>query len=423
MITAPLRVLLLLVPLWVSAPYFPPDALPAPTPPALALPAASPYEVAVQLGVPGHRSATFHLERGGTLWANGSRHTLPQGTRLELREHRGEVSAKWPRGRASGQRIDVIPPSPRTPWHMARPDGRRTYVGPLHVTVVGEALRVVNTVDLEAYVAGVVTREYGLGDVGGSEAMAILARTYAMKRMNARRAPGEALRDDTGAQVYRGIAPLNAAASAATGRTRGVVLTYGGALVEAVYSSSNGGYVAANETAWTRAEPLPYLRSRPDSYDATSRSPERTWTKRLSRRAVLEAFSKQFGRGVAGWKVASRAEDGRARTIDLIRRGHADERISANAARMALTKSLGVYAMPSTLFEVEVDGAHYVLRGRGFGHGVGLSQWGANARGVAGHDAPSILSFYFPGTQLQRLGPPPPVAPPFSHDAASRVTW
>jgi stage II sporulation protein D len=92
--------------------------------------------------------------------------------------------------------------------------------------------------------------------------------------------------------------------------------------------------------------------------------------------------------------------------VRLLRRGGEGEVVPANAARLAITSRLGAQALRSTLFDLRADRKNYVVTGRGYGHGVGLSQWGAHAMARAGSDARQILAFYFPGTELRRLLPP-----------------
>jgi stage II sporulation protein D len=277
----------------------------------------------------------------------------------------------------------------------------RTYPGSVAFAPDGDGLLVINTADLDRYVAGVVTHEYGLEDDAGTEAMAIVARTYAL-RMQAARGAGRPydVVDHTGDQVYRGVGDASARAREAARRTSGMVVTYGGALAQTVYSSSNGGHSASNEHVWT-GTPLPYLRARPDPYDRVS--PVHTWQSRLDRGRVLRALSAAAGRDVTGWTIGDRTADGRVATINL-HHGSARSTMPATRFRSAISAQMGVHALRSTLFDATRDGDHYAFEGRGYGHGVGMSQWGAHGMARQGKTARDILAFYYPGTQIENVG-------------------
>ena len=124
-----------------------------------------------------------------------------------------------------------------------------------------EGLKLINAVPLEAYVASVVSTEYSLGDLEGSKAMAVLARTYVLNAPG-KYGPDYDLVDDTRSQVYRGEDAIIPLALEAARSTEGEVLTYRGRPIQAVYHSSSGGHTADNESVWAGA-PVPYLRANP----------------------------------------------------------------------------------------------------------------------------------------------------------------
>src|SRR5690625_1670608 len=108
----------------------------------------------------------------------------------------------------------------------------RTFPGELWIRAAADHLVLENAVDLEAYVASVVTNEYGFDDLEGSKAMAVAARTYALYRLM----EGE-LGDDTGFQVYTGVSRTASVAGRAVEATRGEILTFDGRIAAAVYSA------------------------------------------------------------------------------------------------------------------------------------------------------------------------------------------
>ena len=331
--------------------------------------------------------------------------TLAAGRSTTLRRQGSSVQAGGGSGRAVTVRVGEG-------GQLALTAGRteRTYRGRLTVDVEKGRLRLLNHVELNDYVAAVVAGEYPFEEIEGVKAQAILARTYAL-RSKGKYGDYDVV-DGTGSQVYFGADRETPVTRRAARETAGLVLTYDGRLAEAVYFSSSGGHTTSNEHVWAGA-PLPYLRGVPDPYDAAS--PYSEWTSRLSRSKLLRALGRRFGGTVTGIGPGRRAPEGRFETVVLYGRGGRERHVPANQFRSAVSAAFGVNALRSAFFEVDRSGSSYVFDGRGFGHGVGMSQFGARGQALAGRRHDEILAFYFAGTRLERSGggayePLPPVA-------------
>lgn len=334
--------------------------------------------------------------------------TYAQSTSSTVRVQRGFVEVQ-----SSGSEVvrltsvELVPSDSSTTYSLAvtqgaRPSETRLYSGSIRFSVDPSRrneLLPVNSVDLETYVAAVTTSEYGLDDTEGNMAMAVLARTYALR---SRGKFGEAYDhvDHSISQVYHGIADLNDQALAAARRTAGQVLVYGDALVEALYHAESGGHTADNESVWTSGNPVPYLRGVRDPY--ANKSPYAEWSFAANRGKLLAALSRKYGGTVTGIRVGDVGKDGRVKSMELLRRSQNLD-VPANEFRILFLQTFGPYSMKSTLFTVSRDGNSYRFNGRGFGHGVGLSQWGAHEMAVQGHSYRDILAFYFRGTTLAAL--------------------
>ena len=268
----------------------------------------------------------------------------------------------------------------------------RTFPGELWITPRSSGMSIENAVDLEAYVASVVTNEYGFDDLEGSKAMAVAARTYALFQLM----EGE-LGDDVGFQVYTGEGRTSTVARRAAEATSGEILTFDGRIAAAVYSASSGGISANNEDVWQGA-PLPYLRSKDDPFDLSS--PHRSWTASLDRTRVLRALSREAGITVSGFISGDRGPDGRVRSVELLSTSGPRQEISSNKFRLAVNREFGAGGLKSTNFDARRDGDNYVFEGAGYGHGVGLSQWGARQMAQEGHSYRDILAFYYDGVAL-----------------------
>ncbi len=299
------------------------------------------------------------------------------------------------------------------------------YAGALFVEpagAAGETLQLINHAPLEDYVASVVASEYGLGDLEGAKAMAVVARTYALYSAGKFGAAYDHV-DHTASQMYGGLSTVTPVAHRATEATRGEVLTYGGAPIEAVYFSASGGHTASNEHVWQASAALPYLRGKPDPYAGAS--PHADWRVAVDRSRLLRRLTRRHGFEVSGFVLGERSAGGRVRTIELLGAGGRRTEVSGNDFRLFVNQQLSGSGLRSTLFDAERTGGRYVFEGSGYGHGVGLSQYGAHAMAERGHGYREILQFYYAGTTLQHVDgtrPPAPVVAETEDDAPERRT-
>ena len=305
-----------------------------------------------------------------------------------LRQSGAEVELVGGGLTARGRHIRLLPGPVRV--QSGRTD--RVYAGRLDVSA-GRGLQLVNHVPLTDYVASVVAGEYPFAESEGVKAQAVLARTYALRRLDPS-APYD-LEDDQRAQVYKGQGVVTPRSLEAARATSGEVLTYRGELAEALYYSSSGGHTADNETVWDTA-PVPYLRGVPDPYDASS--PDHTWQTSARRDDLHRALSNAFGGRVTNVTVDRRSAEGRVLRLRVD--GGRREIISGTEFREAVNAALGFRTIRSTRFEVSSDGDRYVFDGRGFGHGVGMSQYGARGLAQAGRSYREILAYYFQGADV-----------------------
>lgn len=295
----------------------------------------------------------------------------------------------------------------------------------------------VNQVPLETYLRGVVPHEIGPGaPQSATKAQTIIARTYALRNLRRFEADNYELCADTHCQVYYGLTGTIARVDQAIAETKGLVLTYQNELVDALYSSTTGGITAPFSDVWN-GEERPYLRAVIDS-------PNQVWD--LSQQSLADeaAFRKfislkdgfnETGRNVFRWNKQSSLEQLNADLKKyLTRRKHplADfntiqamgvTKRSPSGRVLTLTvqtdkgiielhknEARSAFGPPrSTLFYVEpVYNANkqllgYAFVGGGFGHGVGLSQYGSYNLANLGWSAEKILEFYYPGTVIQPL--------------------
>jgi stage II sporulation protein D len=271
---------------------------------------------------------------------------------------------------------------------------------PAHIERRAGRLRVSVTMPLEEYVAAVLMAESGdFENVESQKAMAVVARTYALRFMGQHAQDGFDFCDTTHCQVF-GWKGANAAVRAAVNATHGEVLRFEGKLAQTFYHQNCGGTTAAAREAWPAVTEA-YLTSHEDRYCAARGVLK--WESAI-RVADLDRALRAAGLTMpAGWRaieIVSRSESGRARRLKLSGGADGNTPISASTFRFAVNRQLGWNKIRSDLYDVRNAGEQIVFSGRGAGHGVGMCQAGAEEMAREGKNYREILSFYYPGTQL-----------------------
>ncbi len=323
------------------------------------------------------------------------------------------------------------------------------YRGTLEFSPDGDNLRVVNIVPIEDYLRGVVPKELLSSEMEAVKAQAILARTYAYTKLRHRQT-GDVwdLRNDVGHQVYGGASAEHTVSDNAVRLTAGRVLSYKGNLAEQVlYHSTCGGCTEGNEHVYG-SQPVPYLRPVMCGEGVAVTGPKKAglglllglgfdlqarldpMSERFKRRSGLkgtwcadspyscweavwssEELGQELGRklgkpsgSVVGMSVEERTQSGRVKRLLVRFANDTSAEIKGEALRETLRYQNGSGAwcsLPSTRFEVvSADKRTVRIRGTGWGHGIGMCQWGAVGMAKRGRSAEDILSHYFAGTSL-----------------------
>jgi len=270
--------------------------------------------------------------------------------------------------------------------------GRWRVRGSVEVRVHEGRILVVNEIPLETYLAAVLGSEMMPSfHPEALKAQAVASRTYALrKRLETMDRPYN-LGSTVLAQVYEGVHREDPRTRAAVEATAGEVLVYEHEPIEAYFFSSCGGRTATGEEALGRA--LPYLVS--VSCDESEDAPRARWDLRLD----ATELGRRLGLGpVQNLRVEARTSTGRAEWVSVTT-AKGITRLRAAEVR----RRLGYEALRSLAFDVEKRGREFVFRGRGFGHGAGMCQWGAQAAALEGRDYREILSHYYPGTELRKM--------------------
>ncbi|MHB9133196.1 MAG: SpoIID/LytB domain-containing protein [Armatimonadota bacterium] len=312
-------------------------------------------------------------------------------------------------------------------------DGKtdRPYRGYMEILPRTEGLTVVNVVDMEAYLLGVVSSEMSPRyPLEALKAQAIAARTYALKNLGRCASQGFDLDDTAACQVYGGYPSEDPRTSKAVQETANMVLIHNGALVDAVYSSTCGGYTESAEQAWGRA--VPYLVGRPDFHEENAPigaypKSEQEWADFFKTARALHCLQPKFAKTEAfRWvKLITRKEIeaglpeqyrvGTVMNITPLRRGKSGRiyalRLDGSDRSVTIEKELPIRkalgSLRSSAFSVDIYRDDndvpvvFAFWGAGWGHGLGMCQVGAVGLADEGWTYDKILTHYYHGVNIE----------------------
>jgi stage II sporulation protein D len=282
----------------------------------------------------------------------------------------------------------------------------RPYRGSLLIRPRGSyAIDVIEQVGLEDYLYGVLPREVGVDWPADSlKAQAVISRTYVVANLRKSAGKDFDVTSDVFSQVYGGLQDEHPASNAAVDATQGEILVDDkGAPILAFFHSSCGGKTESPEYVWQEIkEPPKYLTSVRDTY--CKDDPFFSWSFEIGADTLQKRLRHAHFKvgSVRDVTVAKESPSGRAYVIEVESvqgksKSSVKTRIPGNAFRLAV----GADALRSTLLTtIKRRGNVYRFEGHGWGHGVGLCQWGALGRAKAGHSYTNILDAYYPHVRL-----------------------
>ncbi len=266
---------------------------------------------------------------------------------------------------------------------------QRTYEGDLVVSTFDKSsLKIINEVEFETYLAGVVQSEiYGdRSDI--FRIQAVISRTWALRNINKHRSDGYNFCDYVHCQAYqnRCVRPdIMLGTMQSSGET---IVDANGKLIETPFHSNSGGQTANSEDVWRSA--LPYLRSVQDTFSFRMR--QSNWTKVIPRNQWLNYFAKTHKLNIQN------------DSVKRILLSFSQPQRKAKILGVPLTRVRTDFKLKSTFFSVSTDpnSGDVILNGHGYGHGVGLSQEGTIRMVSLGISYDSIIRHYYTGAHIHR---------------------
>jgi stage II sporulation protein D len=259
----------------------------------------------------------------------------------------------------------------------------------------GGGMDVIGFLDVEDYLYGVVPREMPpQWHLESLKAQAIAARTYALYQKGKNKNRDYDVIATTTSQVYGGAGAETAKSNQAVEETKGTVLLYNGQLALTYFHANSGGMTEDAKRVWSAD--VPYLKAVSDDY--SMKAPNCSWNISLSADKISKSLNKkgmEIGR-IESLIPIDISPSGRIMKIKISHSGK-ETIVSGTDFRNKIDPSI----IKSTLFTIINDGDEVRIEGKGYGHGVGMSQWGAHIMASEGYSYSDILKHYYLGVELR----------------------
>jgi stage II sporulation protein D len=265
--------------------------------------------------------------------------------------------------------------------------GDRWYRGAVQVISRGKQLIAINHVDLEQYLYSVLGAEMSpTFPAEALKAQAVAARTYALYRSQSASQKLFDVDSTQTSQVYRGLSSEANTTQAAVNATVGQIVLYQSKPILAVFHSASGGHTENVEDIWSNR--VPYLRGVPD-YDLGT--PGYEWSKIFTNSELSQSLKINNIKAIAPDRLTPFGS-----VVSLKVLGDTEKTLTGSQVRTTLK-------LRSLRFTITPTPDGFVFNGRGYGHALGLSQWGAYNLAQQGMKYSSILAHYYRGVELGKV--------------------
>lgn len=275
-------------------------------------------------------------------------------------------------------------------------DGKK-YFGGVRLDKKNNSLTVINIAPVEEYLRGVVPNEMSPSfHTEALKAQVVAARSYTLKNRNRHSSEGYDLCATNHCQFYGGVDSAKETTDKIISETRGEIVVHGGKIVDTNFHTDSGGMTESVAEVWGTA--APHLKAVEELEKLTEH-----WTQEFSVADFSSRFGGNFGNvkkiKLSPLKIGKSTQDrsisGRVKFAQIIG--------SKKTLQLTGNELRSKFSLPSTLFDVKISGGKVIFEGYGRGHGVGMSQYGANAYAKSGWNYEKILKHYYSGTTLKKL--------------------
>lgn len=269
------------------------------------------------------------------------------------------------------------------------------YRGNAILDPVGGEIIITNSVPLEKYLYSVVPSEVPSSwPEEALKAQAVCARTYVIREMIARAKEPFDVDKTTASQVYSGMDRETPRTTKAVEDTTGTIILYESKPIQAFFHSNAGGYTEKPENVW--ATSLPYLDHVESNFDQDA--PNYSWEDRIASVQMNRLLSSVGVGYISDIRVLKRNLSQRVEILEV-----KGENGTLNIKGTDFRKMVGETKIKSLKFGIKKEANSFYIKGLGFGHGVGMSQWGAFGMAKNNTSYATILNHYYPGTNLAKI--------------------
>ena len=267
------------------------------------------------------------------------------------------------------------------------------FEGDLKISILNGRLKLINQVNVERYVAGVVESESGLGHTTEYyKVQAILCRTYALSHLRRHEGEGHHLCDEVHCQAYK-RGSKNRRINEAVEDTQGLVIVDDDLnLITAAFHSNCGGQTVNSEDVWTL--PTSYLKSKKDTF--CLKEPHAFWERKVATEDWMSYLSLKY-------KYPVDHLDGFNNAVSYSQHQGRDIYFENNGMQIPLKTIRSDWHLKSTYFSIVQKKDSVYIRGKGYGHGVGMCQEGAMRMTRLGSAYKDVIHFYYTGVHLVDL--------------------
>ncbi|MGP1494891.1 MAG: SpoIID/LytB domain-containing protein [Streptobacillus sp.] len=274
--------------------------------------------------------------------------------------------------------------------------GNNKYYGDIYIKQVDSKLQIVNFVDIEKYLLGVVPYEMPSSfPLEALKAQTVIARSYAQTNINRKKKDFD-LYDDTRSQVYSGIPKSRLSnVEKAIKETKGEVITYNGRVIDALFHSYSGGYTASAKEVY--GNDIEYLKPVEDIYSKGVPMSVLTWTYLIPK----SQFEKEIGFIPLDYDIEY-TESNRVKYIILY---NEDRSLEKKYTGAEFRRKYSTSKIKSTAYNINIENGDIKVVGSGYGHGVGFSQW--SSKTMAEDEKMSykdIINFFYTGVKIEKRG-------------------
>jgi len=271
------------------------------------------------------------------------------------------------------------------------------YRGKVELHNVLGKIYIINVLNIEEYLYSVVPSEMPSSwNIEALKAQAVASRTYSYYHLLKNKSKNIYDLDATvNFQVYKGILTETPSSIEAVTSTSGMIMTYNYEPIIAYFHSTSGGKTSDDKDVWPGTD-LPYLESVECTYSANS--PHYEWTTELTLNEIRDALGRKYKRIDNIQKISFQKHNDRVIEVTVVH-NNGTIKLSGNEFRLLFPPQ----KLKSTYFTAKRENKSLIISGRGWGHGVGMCQWGAKGRSEKGIKFEEILSYYYKDIKFKKI--------------------